>query len=123
MKQILAQFFQFILKNSALLVALSIGMVAKIAIDSRARKLTKRDIFIKIILSSFVGYSVGRYLQDHNMASKVVWVVPLATLTGESLILWIMVNFNKILSYFAKMWTGMKDEDFKDKNDKKENTK
>lgn len=120
MKQILAQFFQFIMKNSALLVALSIGMVAKIAIDSRARKLTKRDVVIKIILSAFVGYTVGTYLQDHNMASKVVWVVPLATLAGESFILWFMVNFNKIMTFFARSVFGIKDEDLKNKNHKKE---
>lgn len=119
MRDSLAQFFneviQFITKNSALLVALSIGMVAKIAIESRSRKLTKRDVFIKIVISFFVGYSVGKYLQDHGMESKITWVVPLATLAGESIVLWVMVNSNKIFSFIAKKWFGMKDEDLKDK--------
>lgn len=119
MKEGLAQFFneviQFITKNSALLVALSIGMVAKIAIESRARRLTKRDVFIKIILSFFVGYLAGKYLQDHGMENKIKWVVPLATLAGESIVLWVMVNSNKIFAFIAKKWFGMKDEDLKDR--------
>lgn len=116
MKQIGHEIWEFIIKNSALLVGLSIGMSAKIAIDSRARKLTKKEIFIKILIGFFSGYVTSAYLISHGMEDKVSWACPLATMSGESFLLFLTQNSWKIYRFIAKKWGGMKDEDFYDKD-------
>lgn len=118
MKQTLAQFFdefvQFITKNSALLIALSIGMVGKIVIDIRIKGLTWWERVIKAILSVIFGYLVAQYLLTHDMENKISWLVPAATLIGDSFISWVMLNANRLYRYAAKRVLGMKDEDLKD---------
>lgn len=115
MKQFWNEIWQFIIKNSAVLIGLSIGMTAKIAIDSRSKKLTWRQITIKVVIGFFCGYTTGMYLMSRGMEDKISWVVPLSTMAGESIILYLTMNAYKIYRFFMKKVFGMKDEDLDEK--------
>lgn len=96
---------QFFLKNITLLTALCLGTAAKIAIDSRVKKLSKREIAIKVVLSFFMGYTGSIYMTTHGWAEQAKWAVPLITLLGESIVMWIMGHSRRIIetiivSYF-----------------------
>lgn len=115
MKILWNEIWLFIVKNSALLFGLSIGMTAKIAIDSRAKRLTWKEILIKIAIGFFCGYVTGVYLINHSMENKVAWAVPLATMSGEGFLLFLTQYAGRMYRFFIKKWTGMKDEDLEDK--------
>lgn len=115
MKQFFNELWEFLIKNSALLLGLGIGMTAKIAIDSTTKKLTWRQIVIKVVIGFFCGYTAGRYLMANGMEEKISWVVPLSTMAGESVILWLTQNSWKIYRYAAKKFAGMTDNDLEDK--------
>lgn len=96
---------QFFAKNLSLLVALSAGTAAKIAIDSRMKRLSKKEIFIKVVLSFFCGYTGSIYMTTHGWTEQAKWAVPLITLLGESIVMWIMGHSRRIIetiivSYF-----------------------
>lgn len=116
MKAIWTEIWLFIVKNSALLFGLGIGMTAKIAIDSKAKRLTWKEICIKIAIGFFCGYVTGAYLINHSMENKVAWAVPLATMAGEGVLLFLTQYAGKIYRFFAKKWFGMKDEDLDEKS-------
>jgi hypothetical protein len=96
-----------------------VGMSAKIAIDSRSKRLTLREIIIKIVIGFFSGFVVSWYLITHGMEHTAMWASPLATMSGESIILFLTINSTKYYKFFSKKWLGMKDKDLDEnaKND------
>jgi len=98
LKNLLNELSEFIVKNAAFLLSLVIGVTGKLAIDSKNKKLTTKDIIIKVVLSIFVGYIVGSYLESHGMEKDMKIYVPVSTLLGESVVGWIIQNANKILN-------------------------
>lgn len=101
---------EFLAKNVGLIISILMGTAVKIAIDSRSKKLSKKDIAIKVVLSFFVGYLTAVYLESHNMEDKVKFVVPIATLIGESLVIWFMQNSKKIIEAIVYSYFPRKDE-------------
>lgn len=89
---------EFFVKNLALILSLMAGTAAKIALDSRTRRLSKRDVAIKVVLSFFVGYLGSIYMDSHGLQVQAKWGVPLITLLGESIVMWIMGNSKKIFN-------------------------
>lgn len=98
MKNLLNEIAEFFIKNLALLPSLLIGVVAKLAIDSKAKKLTRKDIVIKTVLGCFVGYVVCKWLESHEREAEIKIYVPVATLLGESLVMWLIQNTGQILN-------------------------
>jgi hypothetical protein len=114
MKSLWTDFWLFIIANFKWIIPTTIGMGAKIAIDSRSKRLTWREILIKIVIGFFSGFVVSWYLITHGMEHTAMWASPLATMGGESIILFFTINSNKFFRFFAKKWLGMKDEDLDD---------
>ena len=75
---------------------ISLGIAAKLAMDSKDKTLTKRDIVIKTVLSIFVGYltAVICDIYQQNELSKLL--VPVGTLMGETLTSYFMRNWKKL---------------------------
>lgn len=115
MKAVLAEFWMFLLENFKWIIPTTVGMGAKLAIDSRNKRLTWRDILIKITIGFFSGFVVSWYLINHGMEKTAMWATPLATMSGESVILFLSTNSSKYYRFFSKKWLGMKDEDLDDK--------
>jgi len=88
---------QFFVKNFALIASLIMGTAAKIAIDSAVKKLSKKEIFIKVILSFFAGYTASIYMYSHGLENEAKWAVPLITLLGESIVMWVMGHSKRII--------------------------
>lgn len=89
---------QFLMKIGVYACYIGIAVMAKIAADSRTVKLTKREIIIKVVLSVFIGViaaSICEASKDYKEYAKII--VPVATLLGESLVVWIMTNGKSII--------------------------
>lgn len=83
---------------------ISIGVIAKLAFDSRSNKLTTRQIIIKTVLSIFVGVLAAIVCENlhYDMWGKVI--VPVSTLIGEGVIVYVMSNWKKILINWLPSW-------------------
>ena len=114
MKAFWTEIWLFILANIKWIVLISVGMTARIAIDSRNKRLSFREILIKIVIGFFSGFVTSWYLYTHGMETTAMWATPLATMGGEGLIIWCSQNAPKFYKYAAKKFLGMKDEDLKD---------
>lgn len=88
---------EFFARNIVLITSLIMGTAAKIAIDSRIKKLSKKDILIKVVLSFFAGYLSSIYMTNHGWEQQSKWAVPLITLLGESIVMWIMANSKRMI--------------------------
>lgn len=94
------EFGQFIGKALMWLAYATIGVIGKIAFDSNTSKLTKRKILIKSILSIVVGIISGLCCEALNEPRWEKFIIPVATLLGESIILYLMTDFKDILERF-----------------------
>jgi len=108
LKNIANEIGEFVVKNMALLLSLLIGITAKLAIDSKTKKLTKKDVIIKVVLSVFLGYVVGSWLESHGRGNEVKIYVPIATLMGESLVGWMIQNASRILTAMFEKYNNTK---------------
>lgn len=85
----------FLTKALGWLVWIIMGVAAKLAFDSRTRHLTRRDIIIKSILSIFVGFISAVICKNRGYKDWIKIVVPVSTLLGEGVVVWVMVNWKK----------------------------
>lgn len=91
---------QLIGKAMMWLAYAAIGVIGKLAFDSNNTKLTKRKIFIKSVLSIVVGIISGLACEAMNEPKWEKFVIPVATLLGESITLYFMTDFKDILERF-----------------------
>lgn len=90
---------------------ISIGVVTKIAVDSRANSLTWRQIFVKSVLSIFAGVMAAVFCENTGYVKWAKLIVPVSTLLGEAIVLYLMHNWkqiaNKVLpAYFQNSKTN-----------------
>lgn len=81
-----------------------IGIVAKLAFDSRTHPLTKRQIIIKTVLSVFVGFLASVLCENYGAEKWGKVIVPVATLVGEGLLVYMMSNYRKLAAKFLPEW-------------------
>lgn len=100
---------QGLAKAALWLTYISIGVIAKLAFDSRNDQLTRKAIAIKSILSIFVGYISCVTCENLGYSNWIKFVCPVTTLLGESLLIWAMTNWYDVLSrYFPKIFPKKK---------------
>lgn len=75
---------------------ISLGIAAKLAMDSKDRSLTKRDIVIKTVLSVFVGYLTAVICDIYEQDELSKLLVPVGTLMGETLTAYFMRNWKML---------------------------
>jgi|SRR5690349_14640062 len=88
---------QFLMKMGVYACYIGIAVMAKIAADSRTVKLTKRAIIIKVVLSVFIGVLAATICETTAYKEYSKIIVPVATLLGESLVVWLMTNGRSII--------------------------
>jgi hypothetical protein len=86
---------------------ISIGVLAKLAFDSRNQVLTKKEIVVKSILSIFCGYLAAVICEHTNHSNFAKIIVPVSTLLGEGLILYFMTNWKTFANKFLPGWFQM----------------
>jgi len=94
------EFGQFLGKALMWLAYAAIGVIGKIAFDSNNSKLSKKKIFVKSVLSIVVGIISGLACEALNEPRWEKFVIPVATLLGESIVLYFMTDFKDILERF-----------------------
>lgn len=82
-----------------------IGLLGKISYEIyMKRALTVLQWIAVIGLSIFCGYQTAIYCQMNGHESESTWAVPMATLMGEKIFIYVMTNYKKIfgnlLSFF-----------------------
>lgn len=89
----------------------SIGMalIAKIAFDSRNNELTWKAILVKSVMGIFAGFITTVYMIPRANIYLIGAVVPVATLLGESLMIWLMTNWKSVLNRHVP-WLFRKDD-------------
>lgn len=99
---LLYEFQEWVIKNGALLMSLGLGVAAKIALDFKSgKKLTPKQLAATFVLSCFIGYLAGVWVEGmgYQRLSKII--APIATLLGESITMWLVANCGKYLTIFA----------------------
>lgn len=86
---------------------IGIGIIGKLAFESRANRLTKRQIIVKTSLSIFAGVLAAIVCENLGYEKWGKIIVPVVTLIGEGLVVYIMTNWRKIA---AKLFTGWFDK-------------
>lgn len=104
-RQPATEIWQGLGKIATWVILILLSVMAKLAADSRVQRLTKRDIVIKTVLSIFVGVVAAIICESlRTKWGKVI--VPVSTLLGESVIVYVMTNWQSFLSKLLPRWFG-----------------
>lgn len=90
---------------------ISLSVIAKLAADSRVARLRRRDIIIKTVLSVFVGVVAAIACEAFNLVQWGKVIVPVATLLGESIIIYTMANWAIVLNWLPEWMRKKKDKE------------
>lgn len=107
-------FVEGISKYSGVIIGSILGMSAKVALDSKVRKLSVREVIGKYIIGGAGGWIAFNYCKTHDMVDSAAWIVPIATMVSESVISAVIRNVPPFLKFLVTTKTGMKPEDFKE---------
>lgn len=79
---------------------ITLGVLAKLAFDSRSNVLTRKQIIVKSVLSIFCGYIAAVLCENLNYGNWAKVVVPVSTLMGEAIVMYVMSNWKFFLNKF-----------------------
>lgn len=78
------------------------AILAKLALDSRTRELTKKQRIVKIIIASFSGFLASMGCEYWGVQRYLAgMIVPVVTLLGESIMDYLIKNWPVILKRFT----------------------
>lgn len=98
MKALLIEIKELLSHINTYVIGVGIGLVAKVSYDVyMKRTLTLMQWFAVISLSVFCGYITSAYCISCGRTELAQVLVPLATLFGEKVIMYIMENYKQIL--------------------------
>ncbi len=109
--------WEFLCKYAFMILTVGATSTMRVIIDNHHRRLTKWGILAKFFIAFMCGVLVSNYCLYNGYTKAMVWAGPLGSLAGESLITYLSFHWNSIYKFMLKKWTGMKDEDFKEKED------
>jgi hypothetical protein len=76
-----------------------IGILGKISYEIYMKRALSIIQWIAVIgLSVFCGYQTAIYCQVNGHETESTWAVPMATLMGEKIFIYIMTNYKRILT-------------------------
>lgn len=76
-----------------------IGVMGKISYELYMKRTITVFQWIAVIgLSIFSGYLTSVYCENSGLEKEASWAVPVATLMGEKIFIYIMANYKKILT-------------------------
>lgn len=106
MKNSFEEIGEFIVKNIALIISLMVGAFVKAAIDIKTKQLKWWERVLNVLISVCVGWIAWKALNAFNKENWTGFIVPLATLFGETFAMWLIVKgegvLNKIVDKFLK---------------------
>jgi hypothetical protein len=90
----------FLAKVAMWIGLMGIGIIGKIAFDSRNSMLSSREIILKSILSVVMGTMSGLACEALGHESWEKLVIPICTLLGESLLVYVMIKWKVVIEKF-----------------------
>lgn len=101
-------------QNIILIMAAIFSLGAKVAIDSKMKKLSIGEVAGKFLIGGASGFIWFNYCAAHGLLKDAAWSVPLVTMLGESIILLLMKNLSSIVKHFVTSNTGVKEKEWKE---------
>lgn len=93
------QVFEFFTRSGMWIVSVLVGVMAKISNEIlNGRKLNVWQWLGIVGVSVFFGYMAHQYCENSNMQNSEGYVVPLATLFGERIMVYCTRNFKSIVA-------------------------
>lgn len=104
---LLSEFMTLLSKTWIWIVTIMGGIVAKISLDVlNGKQMTFIERVATIGISFFGGYLTAVYCESNNMSDQGKWMVPLATLFSETIIMWIVKNHKRIFFQILTVFTN-----------------
>ena len=101
-------------KALGFLIWIAMGVAAKLALESRTKKLSWKEIISIVVISVFSGYLTAVILEKYGYDDWNKIIVPVSTLLGQSLMNYIMTNWERwaerLMPPFLKWLKNGKDE-------------
>jgi hypothetical protein len=91
--------------SASWVMGIIIGILGKISYEIYMKRALSVMQWVAVIgLSVFCGYQTAIYCQMHGHETESTWAVPMATLMGEKMFIYVMSNYKRIftgiLSFF-----------------------
>lgn len=104
---LLNEFMTLLSKTWIWIVTIMGGIVAKISLDVlNGKQMTFIERVATIGISFFGGYLTAVYCESNNMSDQGKWMVPLATLFSETIIMWTVKNHKRIFFQLLTVFTN-----------------
>jgi hypothetical protein len=86
-----------------------IGVMGKISYELYMKRTITVIQWVAVIgLSIFSGYLTSVYCVNNGLETEASWAVPMSTLMGEKVFIYVMANYKKILSGVLSFLTPKK---------------
>lgn len=104
---ILNEIAAFFSKSWTFIFTIMTGVVAKISLDELNGKTRNwRQRLAVMGISAFGGSITAMYLIAHNQMIDFFWIVPVATLFTETVVMWIVKNHKRIFFQLLNVFTN-----------------
>lgn len=91
-------------KFSTWIVSISVGITAKISYEIYVKRtLSILQWFAIIAMSLVSGYMMSVYCHSHGWNSQGQYLVPIATLMGEKIFIYLIENYKSIIAKFLNL--------------------
>jgi hypothetical protein len=88
----------FFAKSYAFIAAIAVGVIAKISTELLMKRRLNIFQWVGIVgISVFFGYLTAVYCSNNDMENQGKWLVPLATLFGEKIMIYLTTHYKSIL--------------------------
>lgn len=94
----------FIHKYGQFIIGTGLGVIAKLSYDIYMKRTLSILQWISIVgLSIFSGYLMSVYCVSKDMDAEAQYLVPIATLMGEKIVVYLFTHYKDIINAFIKV--------------------
>jgi hypothetical protein len=94
----------FIHTYGQFIIGTGLGVIAKLSYDIYMKRTLSILQWISIVgLSVFSGYLMSVFCVSKNMEKEAQYLVPIATLMGEKIVVYLFENYKDIINAFIKV--------------------
>jgi hypothetical protein len=97
MKHVIGEMWKMLQDSGAVIISVSVGIIGKISYEIYMKRTLSIIQWIAIVLMSIIsGYLVSVYCRANEMQDEAQILVPIATLLGEKIFIFLIENYQKI---------------------------
>ncbi len=105
MKQTISEIGALINSGAAWIIGVSIGLIGKISYELYMKRSLSILQWIAVIGMSIIsGYLMSTYCQSNHLTTESQFLVPIATLLGEKVFIYLMENYQRIVRGIVKVF-------------------